>query len=91
MVQAIALTSLGETFRALRRPAAGRDHLEAAITAWQRVGDRKNEGETQVKLGDLLSGIGEDQAAHENWRAARAIFEKLGDPQAHVLRRRHGI
>jgi DNA-binding SARP family transcriptional activator/Tfp pilus assembly protein PilF len=91
MVQGIALTSLGETFCALRQPAAGRDHLKAAITAWQRVGDRKNEAETQVKLGDLLSGTGEDQAAYEHWRAARVIFEELGDPQAHELRRRHGI
>jgi DNA-binding SARP family transcriptional activator/tetratricopeptide (TPR) repeat protein len=91
MVQGIALTSLGETFVALRRPAAGRDHLTAAITAWQRVGDRKNEAETQVKLGDLLSGTGEDQAAHEHWRAAQAIFEELGDPQAHELGRQHEI
>ena len=91
MVQAIALTGLGETFLALQRAAAGRDHLKAAITAWQRVGDRKNEAETQVKLGDLLSSIGEEQSAHEQWRAAGAIFEELGDPQAHELRRRHGI
>jgi len=62
-----------------------------ALAAWQRAGDRKNIADTHCKLGDLLSAIGQDGTAHEHWRAAQAIFEEIGDPRAHELRRRREI
>ena len=91
LIEGRALTDLSETFLALGQPAASQHHLMRALAAWQRAGDRKNIADTHCKLGDLLSATGQDRTAHEHWRAAQAIFEEIGDPQAHKLRRRREI
>jgi DNA-binding SARP family transcriptional activator/tetratricopeptide (TPR) repeat protein len=82
LTHAGALVYLAACCQQLDRPAEAVTYSAQAADALRQLGDRGGEGDALVSLGHALQAAGDATQGVERWRAARAIFESLGDPRA---------
>lgn len=78
--QAVTLTTLGVSYRELRRPDDARRVYEQALAIYRQVGDAREEARALGNLGWLEAGARRDEAALADFDRARALYEKLADP-----------
>lgn len=68
--EAYVLAELGLTLVAAGLPEAAREHLEVAVRAFERLGDRNAAGTYQVVLGLAHRAVGNLDRARAAWRQA---------------------
>jgi predicted TPR repeat methyltransferase len=62
--------------------AAALAHYEQAVALFRETGDRYNEADTLVRIGDTHHEAGDVPAACDAWRRADAILTELRHPDA---------
>ena len=72
----------------LGRPAEAEEDYRLALTAAQEAGDRPVEAEALRSLARPLRALSRPEEARVTLRAALAVFEALGSPEAVVTRER---
>jgi len=86
--EALALDSLGFIHRRLGDPAAAIRRYLRACTLFRELGDRYQEADTMVGLGDAQADAGNPDAARATWRRALTILVPLNPPEADRVRSR---
>jgi len=59
---------------------------EHALDLFRQLGDRYNEAATLARLGDTWAAAGSPITARDTWRAALALLDELGHPDADHVR-----
>jgi tetratricopeptide (TPR) repeat protein len=77
--QAMALASLGDTYRELGRFDEALDRLREALRIFREIADRHGAGYTLVKLGDTFARMHRPQDALANFEEALATRREIGD------------
>ena len=85
---AFALENLAEVLGATGRSEEALDCLGAALDSARAIQDRLAEGRVYAGRGDVLHAAGDRPAALPAWRAAVAILDEIGSPEAERVRAR---
>lgn len=80
--------SLGYIHAQLHDPGASACFYQQAALLYRQFGDRYNEADTLISLGDVARDGGDGPAAEAAWQAATAILDDLDDPRAGDVRER---
>ena len=83
--EARGLWSRGGLHLAAGRLGAAESDLEAALALWLPMRSPLWEARTLDRLGAVRAGQGRRTEARESWRAALALFERLGAPEREAL------
>ena len=86
--QARTLTSIGSCLADLGRHEEAIERLTQALRIRREITDQRGQAETLDQLAVVLLQTEAPVKARHAWRAALAIFEQLGDPQAETVRTR---
>jgi DNA-binding SARP family transcriptional activator/tetratricopeptide (TPR) repeat protein len=86
--QARTLTSIGSCLGDLGRHEEAIECLTQALRIRREITDQRGQAETLDQLAVVLLQTEAPVKARHAWRAALAIFEQLGDPQAETVRTR---
>ncbi|GAB3976758.1 tetratricopeptide repeat protein [Plantactinospora veratri] len=84
--EASALDSLGYAHHLLGDHAAAVGYLRQAVELCRELGQWTQEAESLHRLGDAQYAAGAVPEARLAWRAALAIFDRLGRPEAGTVR-----
>jgi tetratricopeptide (TPR) repeat protein len=88
--QASALDSLGYVYHHIGDHGRAMQCYERASTMFRDMGDRYHEAYTLVHLGDARDAAEPNGDAADAWRAALAILDELGHPDAVSVREKLG-
>jgi tetratricopeptide (TPR) repeat protein/transcriptional regulator with XRE-family HTH domain len=86
--QARALRARGQLHHAEGRHGRAAEDLEQSLRSWRELDRPLWEARTLADLGDAYAAAANRQAAQAAWRAALAIFQTLGAPDAEALAER---
>jgi len=80
--------SLGFIHAQLDEPGASAGFYQQAVLLYRQFGDRYNEADTLISMGDVARDSRDQPAAEAAWQAAAVILDDLGDPRAGEVRQR---
>src|SRR5262249_52953748 len=78
--EADTLDSLGYASEHVGDTDRAASYYRESLALWADLGDRYNEADLLVRLGDLYLNSGKPEEAREVWQQARAILEELNHP-----------
>ncbi len=87
---AAALDSLGYLEQKAGRHAVAEDYHERSLGLFREIGDRWQEADVLIRLGDNRQANGRTEEAAHVWRQARDILRDLGHPDAEKAAARLG-
>ncbi|MEO3928900.1 tetratricopeptide repeat protein [Micromonosporaceae bacterium B7E4] len=88
--QAHTWDSLGTAHHHLGDHRQAVDCYEHALALWREAGERYHEATTLTHLGDTQHATGATEPARTAWQQALDILDRLGHPDAELLRSRLG-
>jgi tetratricopeptide (TPR) repeat protein/DNA-binding XRE family transcriptional regulator len=83
---AVALSSVGYAYHRLGDHTRAIAYCEQGRDGMHEYGDRTNEADNLMRLGEIHSEVGNRQAAREAWQRALAVLSDLRHPDAALLR-----